>query len=73
MEERSSFYAEGARCTTVIGDAAAVFLLFDVIGRFVEAMGAVRCGCSPACWCHRPFLSMFGWVFPYGHQPGTDG
>jgi hypothetical protein len=45
-----------------------VYLLFAVIGRFVEGMGAVECGCSPDCWCKRPGLSLFRWVFPYGHR-----
>ncbi|MBA3286739.1 MAG: hypothetical protein H0U21_01765 [Acidimicrobiia bacterium] len=44
------------------------YLLFAVIGRFVEGMGAVECGCSADCWCKRPVLSLFRWVFPYGHQ-----
>lgn len=45
-----------------------VYVLFAVIGRFVEAMGAVRCGCASDCWCHRPVLSTFRWVFPWGHR-----
>gem|GEM_PF-1724728 len=48
----------------------AVFLLFAVIGRFVEEMGAVECGCAPSCWCKRPVLRTFRWVFPYGHRGG---
>ena len=43
-----------------------LYLLFAVIGRFVEGMGAVRCGCSEDCWCKRPVLSTFRWVFPWG-------
>jgi hypothetical protein len=45
-----------------------LYLLFAVIGRFVEEMGAVECGCDPTCWCKRPVLSTFRWVFPYGHR-----
>jgi hypothetical protein len=48
--------------------AGEVYLLFAVIGRFVEAMGAVECGCDPSCWCKRPVLSTFRWVLPYGHR-----
>jgi len=44
-----------------------LYLLFAVIGRFAERMGAVQCGCSPDCWCKRPFLSTFRWVFPWRH------
>ncbi|MBA2323456.1 MAG: hypothetical protein H0V92_05355 [Pseudonocardiales bacterium] len=46
---------------------ASVYLLFAVIGRFVEGMGAVTCGCAPSCWCHKPVLSTFRWVFPVAH------
>lgn len=44
-----------------------LYLMFAVIGRFVEGMGAVECGCSDACWCKRPVLSTFRWVAPFGH------
>ena len=52
----------------VVVRAASLFLLFAVIGRFVEGMGAVQCGCAPSCWCKKPGLSVFRWVFPYGHR-----
>lgn len=45
-----------------------LYLLFAVIGRFVEGMGAVECCCAEGCWCKRPELSAFRWVFPYGHE-----
>ena len=53
----------------VVCYAACLYLLFAAFGRFVEAMGVVRCGCSPDCWCQRPVLNIFGWVSPLGHQP----
>lgn len=53
--------------------AASVYVLFAIIGRFVEGMGAVQCGCAPDCWCHRPLLSTFRWVFPYGHRSTDPG
>jgi hypothetical protein len=51
-----------------------LYLLFAVVGRFVEGMGAVECGCAEDCWCKRPGLSTFRWVFPYGHRqdPGQN-
>ena len=49
-----------------------LYLLFAVIGRFVEGMGAVECGCGEQCWCQRPGLSTFRWVFPWGHQPPSQ-
>ena len=39
--------------------AASMYLLFAVIGRFVESMGAVTCRCRPDCWCKTPVLSIF--------------
>lgn len=52
--------------------AVSVYLLFAVIGRFVEGRGAVTCGCAPSCWCHKPVLSTLRWVFPVAHT-GGDG
>jgi hypothetical protein len=52
----------------VTGYVLGLYLLSAVIGRFVEAMGAVHCGCGPACWCKRPILSTFRWVFPFRHR-----
>ena len=46
----------------------ALYLLFAIVGRFVEEMGAAHCDCKPDCWCHKPGLSTFRWVFPYGHR-----
>jgi hypothetical protein len=55
----------------VAGYVLGVYLLFAIIGRFVEAMGAVHCGCGPDCWCKGPVLSTFRWVFPFRHRlPG---
>lgn len=45
-----------------------LYLLFAMIGRFVEGMGAVQCGCSSDCWCKKPVLSVFRWVWPRGHR-----
>jgi hypothetical protein len=51
--------------------ALSLYVLFAVIGRFVEGLGAVECGCKPDCWCKRPGLSLFRWVFPRRHQMWT--
>jgi hypothetical protein len=56
----------------VLAGVLGIYLLFALIGRFVEGMGAVECGCAPDCWCQRPGASLFRWVFPYGHR-GTRG
>jgi hypothetical protein len=52
--------------------AASLYLLFAVIGRFVEGMGAVRCGCDATCWCKKPVLSVFRWVLPVGHKAAHE-
>jgi hypothetical protein len=46
----------------------ALYLLFAVIGRFVEEMGAAQCGCRSDCWCHKPVLRTLRWVFPFRHH-----
>lgn len=58
----------------LLRDLAGLYVLFAVIGKYVEALGAVRCECAGSCWCHRPGLSLFRWVFPWGHEarPSTD-
>jgi hypothetical protein len=57
-----------ARLKSLLVGAGSIYLLFAVIGRFVEGMGAVECGCAEDCWCKRPVLSLFRWVFPDGHR-----
>jgi hypothetical protein len=52
----------------IIVRVLSLYLLFAIIGRFVAEMGAVSCGCRPDCWCKKPVLSTFRWVFPYGHR-----
>ena len=53
----------------VAGWVLGLYVLFAVIGRFVEGRGAVRCGCADDCWCQQSGLSVFRWVFPAGHHP----
>jgi hypothetical protein len=57
----------------VAGYAVGLYLLFAVIGRFVEGMGAAQCGCAAVCWCKRPILSTFRWVFRWGHRSPAGG
>ena len=38
------------------------------IARVAEQLGATACGCDDDCWCRRPGLSVFRWVFPRGHR-----
>lgn len=55
----------------VLLGTASLYLLLAVIGRYVEAIGAVTCECQPDCWCKKPGLSTFRWVFPTGHSLGS--
>jgi hypothetical protein len=52
---------------------AGVYLLFAIIGRFVEEQGAVHCTCTERCWCRKPVLSTFRWVAPFGHDLPEEG
>jgi hypothetical protein len=46
-----------------------LYVLCALVGRFVEErLDVVRCRCSEDCWCRRPGLSTFRWVFPLGHR-----
>ena len=38
-----------------------------------ERMGLIACGCAEDCWCHKPGLSLFRWVFPRGHKSAWAG
>jgi hypothetical protein len=33
-----------------------------------EAVGLLTCECYPDCWCRKPGLSIFRWVFPRFHH-----
>lgn len=52
----------------IAGRLLTLYLLIAVIGRVLERLGLSKCGCADDCWCKRPGLSAFRWVFPYGHQ-----
>ena len=44
------------------------YVLLGLITRAREAAGAYTCACDPDCWCKRPGLSLFRWVFPRFHR-----
>jgi len=52
---------------------ASIYLLAAFIGRVAESQGKAVCGCAPDCWCKKPVLSVFRWVFPYRHRSLTPG
>lgn len=38
-----------------------------------EAAGLLTRECYPDCWCRKPGLSIFRWVFPrFHHNPGLE-
>lgn len=47
---------------------AVLYLAVALTNRLAEGLGMRRCGCAEDCWCRRPVLSTFRWVFPYGHH-----
>jgi len=44
------------------------YLLLAIGNKVAEAAGIRRCGCADDCWCRRPVLSLFRWVFPWPHR-----
>ena len=44
------------------------YVLVAVGNKVAEAAGAMTCGCADDCWCQRPGLSVFRWVFPWAHR-----
>ena len=45
-----------------------LYLLAAVVGLLRERAGRLRCDCERDCWCKRPGLNLFRWVFPIGHH-----
>lgn len=52
----------------VVGWAVALYLGAAVVSLVRERMRLIRRGCAEYCWCHRPGLGFFRWVFPWGHK-----
>lgn len=52
---------------------AGLYPSLAIVGRVQERMGLRECGCAEDCWCRRPGLSLFRWVFPRGHQSSWEG
>lgn len=44
------------------------YVLLALVGRAAEAVGLQTCGCDLDCWCKKPGLSLFRWVFPRFHR-----
>ena len=52
----------------VLALLAGGYLLLALGNKAAEAAGAIRCGCAEDCWCKRPGLNLFRWVYPWGHR-----
>ncbi len=50
-----------------------IYLIAALIGRLAESQGKTVCGCAADCWCKKPVLSVFRWVFPFRHSSLTPG
>jgi hypothetical protein len=46
-----------------------LYLTAAVTGHAKQRRGSIACGCHEDCWCKRPGLSLFRWVFPFRHTP----
>lgn len=44
------------------------YVILALVGRAKEAAGVYTCECYPDCWCKKPGLSLFRWVFPRFHD-----
>lgn len=44
------------------------YMLLALVGRAKEAAGIYTCECYVDCWCKKPGLSLFRWVFPRFHH-----
>ena len=49
------------------------YVLVAAGNKIAEAAGAMTCGCAEDCWCKRPGLSLFRWVFPWRHRSAHTG
>ena len=55
------------RVGRLIGLAGALYVGLAVWGLVRESRGELSCDCEPHCWCKKPGLRLFRWVFPIGH------
>jgi hypothetical protein len=44
------------------------YVVLALFSRAREAVGLMTCTCYPDCWCKKPGLSLFRWVFPRLHH-----
>jgi len=44
------------------------YVVVGLIALGLERSGVYECECAPECWCKRPGLNVFRWVFPRYHR-----
>ena len=44
------------------------YVVLGLITRAKEATGVYTCRCYQDCWCQKPGISLFRWVFPRFHH-----
>lgn len=52
----------------VLASLVGLYLVAALMTWLAEAMGMRSCGCAAECWCKKPGLNAFRWVFPRGHR-----
>jgi len=57
------------RRIAVIGGVS--YLALAALGHWKERAGSLTCECQPDCWCKRPGVRLFRWVFPFVHSFGN--
>ena len=81
MRQRPQIWAElarrsdqaTARKTERLRAVLVGYVVIALVARANEAAGLITCECYPDCWCKKPGLSVFRWVFPrYHHLPARD-
>jgi hypothetical protein len=49
------------------------YVVLALFSRAKEAAGLMTCTCETDCWCKKPGLSLFRWVFPrFHHNPEIE-
>jgi hypothetical protein len=47
------------------------YVTLALVTRVMDAAGRRTCACYEDCWCNRPGLTLFRWVFPRWHKYPT--
>lgn len=54
----------------LVARLALLYVALALLGHAKEQRGSLVCECNEDCWCKRPGLELFRWVFPFGHSLG---